>query len=164
MGEACYSEQANSAFGACQAPPLVCASVEDEDRLRCREAATGENQECVGPSEATIYGRKWSTEITRSGSCGSAGVPHIWTFTVPDGEGGLYGIAASGGRDPVLHVHWACESRLETELGCDDDGGPGLESTLILPLEAGQTIYAYTHEYSGGSAENISLEIWRVGP
>jgi hypothetical protein len=162
-GDACFSGAANSIFGLCEAPPLLCAQEEEGAQTRCRLAADPAHNECTGPSDNTQFGRRWALNKTLRGSCGNSGVPYVWEFTVPAGMAGNYAIAASGGRDPVLHVHWACEAQSDTEIACDDDSGGNLTSVVIVPLEEGQTVYAYTHEYRGGSAEDIELDIWMIG-
>lgn len=117
----------------------------------CVDGPAGDTCETAIPIEPVnqtltgTHGRFHTNE--GRGSCAGNGVDTIYSFTI-DRRYAFEGTAT--GFDTVLHMRRACEDP-DTELGCDDDGGPRFGSNLFLrELEAG-TYYLYMDTFGDRS-------------
>ena len=90
------------------------------------------------------------------GSCGGGGAPeHVFSWSAP--QAGTYTIHTTDSDfDTVLYVRDG--SCVGAELDCDDDGGPGTQSSMTLALQAGQEIVIFADGYNS-SAGNVVLTI-----
>lgn len=85
-------------------------------------------------------------------SCGFSDTEDVW-FTTTNSTLVPRRLTVSTGSssfDPVLAVYSGTCAGL-TELGCDDDGGPGTESLVVVDcIQPGQTVYIRLSGYNGG--------------
>jgi hypothetical protein len=82
-------------------------------------------------------------------SCGLGGGPDaIVTWTAPSSGPFAFDTSASG-YDTVLSIYDECESN--TELVCDDDGGPGTTSLVVHAVTAGETYVIAVSGYNGAT-------------
>lgn len=87
-------------------------------------------------------------------SCTNGATGVWWVFTPP--ANGLLTVSLAGSDfDTVLTLHNSSQS----ELACDDDGGPGLTSLLAnVPVVAGQAVFIRVMGF-GGDEGNINLAL-----
>lgn len=90
--------------------------------------------------------------------------PTVWyTFTAP--ADGLYEANTFGSDyDTTLGAYTGTRGNL-TELACNDDTF-GLQSQLVIPLAAGQTVYFMVGAYNSGPGGNLAfnLNLWTPPP
>lgn len=113
-------------------------------------------------AEALAGGLPLTVEATTAGaseyggSCGGGGAPeHVFSWSAP--QAGTYTIHTTDSDfDTVLYVRDG--SCVGEELDCDDDGGPGTQSSMTLTLQAGQEIVIFADGYNS-NAGNVVLTI-----
>lgn len=123
-------------------PPDPCSESQAIDFIELAEA---------NPDGALVYEGQLQDDAGFTGSCGGGGSEasdQAVRFTAP--EAGTWQFLLTpralrgqtfGQYDPVLHARTTCDDAA-SELACNDDVSSGrLESSLRLPLEAGDTIY-----------------------
>ncbi len=89
-----------------------------------------------------------------AGSCvGVPGPEQEFWWVVP--ATGIYAFSLTGNFDTVLYVRdGGCEG---PELSCDDDGGGGTNSSLVLDLIIGQTISIFVDGFDDAGAFELSI-------
>lgn len=87
------------------------------------------------------------------GSCGGGSAPeHVFSWSAP--QAGTYTIHTTDSDfDTVLYVRDG--SCVGEELDCDDDGGPGTQSSMILDLQAGQEIVIFADGYNSSAGDLV---------
>ena len=82
-----------------------------------------------------------------SGSCASSTCPDV-VYSFTPATTGTWAIDTNGSAiDTVLYVHsGACPG---TQIACDDDGGSGSQSAVLVSLTAGTTYSIFVDSYSG---------------
>ena len=86
-------------------------------------------------------------EDLEQGSCGGAGGEQVLEFVAP--AGGVWRLVTTGSSyDTLIYARTDCEDP-DSEMACDDDGGPGTVSQLLLPLEAGESAWVFMDGWRG---------------
>ena len=94
------------------------------------------------------------------GSCGGGGGELVWAYTAQ--QGGCLQLDTEGSAfDTVLYVRTDCGDAA-TQIECNDDS-IGLQSSLEIDAEAGQTYYIFVDGYSDGARGEVVLNAARCG-
>ncbi|MFH1810524.1 MAG: hypothetical protein ABIJ09_17415 [Pseudomonadota bacterium] len=102
-----------------------------------------------------------STSDGLRGSCASDYLASetVVRFVAPTAGRYRFSTAASAASlDSVLSLRSVCGEPL-SELGCDDNSGPGLRSQLFADLAASETVYVIVDQYRGLVASAFTLEV-----
>jgi len=126
--------------------------------------ATGDA--CADPFAVSGYGA-WSGangafEADYAGSCRTAaGRDVVYRWTAPE-SATVCAHTNGSDYDTVLYVQTSCGDS-GTDVGCDDDGGDGVQSEVEFTATSGATYYVVVDGYSAGSTGDYDLTI-RRGP
>ena len=163
--------------GACgQAPPPLfedCALLGDEDGnglADCDDPACFAEPACLappGPSACApsallvasgfgVYsGDTFSAPSEERGSCAGNGNEHVYMFVSP--QSGIVCVDSDGSSyDTALHVRSSCADA-NSEIACNDDALPGLQSQLSFNATAGQLYYIFMDGFGGSGAYTLSI-------
>jgi len=111
------------------------------------------NVETIPAGVPTAYVGVTAGSSTVEGSCGGEVAPEaVLEWTAP--QAGMYRISTNGSDyDTLLYVRdGSCSG---PELDCDDDGGDGFQSEIVLDLDADQTITIVVDGYSSNQGAYI---------
>ncbi|MCO4746987.1 MAG: hypothetical protein KC912_19470, partial [Proteobacteria bacterium] len=101
----------------------------------------------------TYSGNLCGSRDQTAGSCGSSGEEEGFLITAPS-DGQLRLTTDGSTFDTILYVREGdCDG---VELGCDDDGGAGSQSTLLIDVTAGQ-VYSVVVEGYGSACGDFDL-------
>ncbi|MEM6295686.1 MAG: proprotein convertase P-domain-containing protein [Myxococcota bacterium] len=108
----------------------------------------------TGDLPLTVMGNTEFEIDASSGSCGPGDSNDVaYTFTAPDA--GTYVFDTNGSDFDTVLYYFEGETCGGTEVECDDDGGDGLDSQLIIALEADETITVVVDGRFGGFGNYI---------
>lgn len=145
----------------------VCADDEQCDELgRCQPVGAG--HPC---DEATLLqdlgeqvGSNAGAAALEQGSCGGAGGAEVAYRFVPSEDGRLRISTAGTAYDTVLYVRQRCREP-DSELGCNDDTDPGLQSELTVDVLAGVELWIFVDAYGPREQGELRLDVaWDVAP
>jgi putative metal-binding protein len=105
-------------------------------------------------SPQTVTGNNSGSPATVTSSCGGTGPESAYFFIAP-APGSFTFDTAGSAFDTVLHVRDG--NCIGTELGCDDDAGPGLTSLLVLNLVQGQAVVVFVDSFAAGGAYTLNV-------
>ncbi len=89
-----------------------------------------------------------------NGECGGSGPERVYGFVLDEP---MYSVFEMSGFDTVLHLRSECDNA-DSQLACDDDGGPSSGSHLARVLEAGP-YYLFADSYgSTGGTYNLTYQ------
>jgi gliding motility-associated-like protein len=104
-----------------------------------------------GIADPTIENGTGCSSVGSDATAGTITDYDGWYTTVADASGNISVYATIVSGDPVVGVYSGTCGSL-TLLGCDDDGGSGLDANINLTgLTAGQTLFIRVWDYGGGT-------------
>jgi hypothetical protein len=104
-----------------------------------------------GVADPTIENGTGCSSVGSDATAGTITDYDGWYTTVADASGNISVYATIVSGDPVVGVYSGTCGSL-TLLGCDDDGGSGLDANINLTgLTAGQTLFIRVWDYAGGT-------------
>ena len=117
-----------------------------------------------GDGPWTIDGNTSGAPPHARASCGGGTGSDVYRFSAPQAGQYLFDVRSTGHPDPLLFLRSACGlDDIAAERGCNDDATPGdLErSSLVVALDAGETVYVfvdgYAQEQSAGGAYRLDI-------
>ena len=100
-----------------------------------------------------------------TGGWGAGSNDQVYLFTAPASKTYLFTLTGAG-TDTNLYVASDCGDIAGTCLGADDDVGDGVTEELLIPLDAGATVYVFVDGWKniGDESGPYTLEIAEVKP
>ena len=106
----------------------------------------------------TVSGSTLCASADGTATCGvSSGSTDVWYTFTPDCDG-FYSVETMGSTnyDTVLSTHRGCPGSIGNQIACDDDGGLGLLSRMVVPMIGGHPLLV---RVSGFAGERGSFEL-----
>jgi subtilisin-like proprotein convertase family protein len=111
-----------------------------------------ENDECADSIAVPFSGSTVGATGSDLSSCASGDTLDVWHNYTPLVSGEFTISTEGSGFDTTLAVFYACGG---TEIACDDDGGAGTTSQIIISLTAGQTYQIRVAGYGGRTGNYV---------
>ncbi|MCB0163722.1 MAG: hypothetical protein KDI79_05820 [Anaerolineae bacterium] len=144
-------------------------------RERDQPPAWPSNDDITNSAFAITSPSNWTQSTTQATSavddptatCGSSSTPwqsrSVWYSFIPSTSGN-YEISTNGSNyDTVLAV-WRGSRGSLIQVGCDDDGGTGTQSSLVVALNSGTKYYIEAMRYGFGTGGELALSLKNAPP